>query len=138
MPKLTFFTTDGCHLCEKALENIRLAQSLLPFQIEMIDIQDEYNTFQKYKDDIPVILVNGKEIGRHHIPVEWITKKIRVCKRCVNHMSMDLRQWFQLMLSFSEVLSSVIYTWKKGRMTIFGRFCRIYCWPCSLKCAAIR
>jgi len=76
IPKLTLFTTEGCHLCEKALENIRLAQLAVEFQIELIDIQDEYDTFEKYKDDIPVILLNGKELGRHRIPADLITKKI--------------------------------------------------------------
>ena len=76
MPILTLFTSDGCHLCDKALENIRLAQASVEFQVELIDIRDEYDTYEKYKNDIPVIEVDGKEIGRHRIPAELIVQKI--------------------------------------------------------------
>lgn len=75
IPHLTFYTTEGCHLCEAAYKEILIAQALVSLHLEAIDIQDEFEIYELYKDDIPIVFMNGEEIGRHRITAEAIIRK---------------------------------------------------------------
>ncbi|MEO1889653.1 MAG: glutaredoxin family protein [Cycloclasticus sp.] len=61
--KLTFYTTDGCHLCEdaKALLQQLLAARPDYFQIDMVDIVDSNQLVEKYGTRIPVVLNEKKD-----------------------------------------------------------------------------
>lgn len=58
--ELTFYTTEGCHLCEdaKALLQQLLAQNPERYQIEIIDIADSDALIEQYGTRIPVVKVN--------------------------------------------------------------------------------
>ncbi|MEM9908161.1 MAG: glutaredoxin family protein [Cyanobacteria bacterium P01_D01_bin.44] len=54
MPHLIFYSKPGCHLCEGLQE--KLAQlSHLPFELEIRDITQNPDWFQKYQYEIPVL-----------------------------------------------------------------------------------
>ncbi|ORU92468.1 MAG: hypothetical protein A6F70_02825 [Cycloclasticus sp. symbiont of Bathymodiolus heckerae] len=54
---LTFYTTDGCHLCEEAKSLVQqlLAQNPECYQIDMVDIASSDELIQDYGIRIPVI-----------------------------------------------------------------------------------
>jgi glutaredoxin len=67
MIHVTLYSRPGCHLCEiveQLLHHVRIKH---PFHLEICDIDQNPADFQNYKNDIPVVVVNGKEAGRHHL-----------------------------------------------------------------------
>jgi len=66
MHKITVMSKPGCHLCEAAVE---VAQQVvgahIPVLIEEVDITQDVELLEKYRDDIPVVLVDGVERFRH-------------------------------------------------------------------------
>lgn len=57
--RVTFYTKPGCHLCEHAedlLEDLRRDYDL---RVTTIDITSDLSIFERYKYDIPVIVVDG-------------------------------------------------------------------------------
>lgn len=60
--ELTFYTTEGCHLCEdaKALLQQLLAQAPERYQLEMIDIASSNELIEQYGTRIPVIKIVGE------------------------------------------------------------------------------
>lgn len=67
--KLSFYTTDGCHLCEQAKT---LLQQLLAhhpgrYQIEVSDIVTSEALIEQYGHQIPVL--NGHKQGQ--APLNW-------------------------------------------------------------------
>jgi|TARA_R110002094_G_scaffold19378_1_gene30946 glutaredoxin len=61
--ELTFYTTDGCHLCEQAKSLLQqlLAQYSECYQIEIVDIVESESLIEKYGTRIPVLAdPNGK------------------------------------------------------------------------------
>ena len=70
------YTAEGCHLCEKAHKEILAAREKIKFDLTLVDIQDEYLTYEKYKDDIPVITLNGEEIARHKTTADFIVQAV--------------------------------------------------------------
>jgi glutaredoxin len=61
--ELTFYTTDGCHLCEdaKALLQQLLAHNPERYQIEMVDIASSDALIEQYGTRIPVIKIVGRK-----------------------------------------------------------------------------
>lgn len=61
--ELTFYSTDGCHLCEEAEQLLQqlLAEQPGQYQIELIDIAGSDQLIEQYGVRIPVLLKNGLE-----------------------------------------------------------------------------
>lgn len=59
MDKITLYHTEGCHLCEQALE--LLNAQLLPQQIILRDIVEEPELIEKYQYTIPVVANNNNQ-----------------------------------------------------------------------------
>jgi hypothetical protein len=65
--EVILYTKPGCHLCEPVGEVIRAAQSTRAFAFTIRNILDDAADFERYKNDIPVVTVNGTEIARHRL-----------------------------------------------------------------------
>jgi len=65
--ELSFYTTDGCHLCEEATALLRdlLMQSPEQYQIEVIDIAQSDALIEQYGTRIPVVsrVLDTAELG---------------------------------------------------------------------------
>lgn len=65
--ELTFYTTEGCHLCEEARVFLQQLLQHYPvhFQVEVIDIVSADNLIQQYGTRIPVVKNNASmaELG---------------------------------------------------------------------------
>ncbi|OUR84355.1 hypothetical protein A9Q82_00110 [Cycloclasticus sp. 46_120_T64] len=59
--ELSFYTTEGCHLCDdaKALLQQLLAQQPEQFQVEVIDIVESDVLVERYGTRIPVVIREG-------------------------------------------------------------------------------
>jgi glutaredoxin len=62
---ITIYTKPGCHLCDLAKEVIERCRKKIDFRLVVIDISQNPELLERYRDDIPVILLDGKEIARH-------------------------------------------------------------------------
>ena len=48
-------------------EVIRHARRTRAFDLELRNILDSLDEYERYKHDIPVVLLDGNEIARHHM-----------------------------------------------------------------------
>ena len=70
------YSKPGCHLCDVAKETIERAGVAADFNLEVISIETDPTLFEKYKDDIPVILINGVEAFRHRVDAKRFIQAI--------------------------------------------------------------
>jgi glutaredoxin len=61
MVHVTVYSRNGCHLCEVALSDIENFKGEFEFQIEKILIDGNSDLEKKYGEEVPVILINGKQ-----------------------------------------------------------------------------
>lgn len=54
-----FYTRQGCHLCDDALEMINKYENVLP-EIEIIDIDSDPALAEKFTTCVPVVEIDGK------------------------------------------------------------------------------
>ena len=76
MQQVILFGTDGCHLCEMALELVREAQNLILLSVEEVDIAQDAALVERYGIRIPVVMREGRELNwpfDHGALMEFLT-----------------------------------------------------------------
>jgi rSAM/selenodomain-associated transferase 1 len=76
MTTVTLFTKPGCGLCEEAEDVIETVRSELAFDLIKRNILDDLRDYNQYRHEIPVILVDGREIARHRITRQQLQSAI--------------------------------------------------------------
>ncbi len=61
--KVTVFTKDGCGLCRDAEEMVRRLQKKIRFELDIVDIDTDPVAYDRYRDRVPVVAVDGKEVA---------------------------------------------------------------------------
>jgi glutaredoxin len=65
--KITIYSRPDCHLCDLAKDVVERCRKKVDFTLEVIDISQDPALFERYRDDIPVILLDDREIARHFV-----------------------------------------------------------------------
>ena len=55
-----FYTKPGCHLCDEAREVLHNVGGRFSLDVKEIDINSDVGVFEKYKNIIPVVIIDGK------------------------------------------------------------------------------
>ena len=64
---VNFYTKEGCHLCEVALEIIDLVAEKIDFQFNSIDITKDEELMMKFDIEIPVIEIDKEIVFVHKV-----------------------------------------------------------------------
>ena len=67
MRTVTLFTKPGCHLCEAVEQVISDARRRRPFEFVIRDILKDPNLHARYRDALPVVMLDGREIARYRL-----------------------------------------------------------------------
>ena len=59
--QIEILTKKDCSLCDDAKEIIERVLPDFPATLKLIDIESNSDLFEKYKEKIPVVRINGKE-----------------------------------------------------------------------------
>ena len=65
--QVAIYSKPDCHLCDRAKEVVERCKEKVDFMLEVIDISQNPELLAQYRHDIPVILLDGKEIARHFV-----------------------------------------------------------------------
>ena len=81
--QLTLIVRQGCHLCEVAESDLARVLGRFSaeypdtgFGVELVEI-DSNSEFEKYTDDIPVLLINGKQVAFWRIDEDRVFEQLR-------------------------------------------------------------
>lgn len=77
MKTLTLYTKPGCLLCHKAERVLRDLQQEIPFALVLQDITEDPELFERYRYDIPVIVLDGVELCRHRVDSDRVRRALR-------------------------------------------------------------
>jgi glutaredoxin len=58
--KVVVYTKEGCHLCENVIHELQKLQQEHSFDLGKQDIAVDAELFERYKDVIPVVEIDGK------------------------------------------------------------------------------
>jgi glutaredoxin len=66
-PDVAVYHAQGCHLCERALEQLRALQEELGFDLREIDIGGVAQLEQSYREWLPVVEIDGRRRFTYHV-----------------------------------------------------------------------
>ena len=77
--QVTLYTRRECPLCDEAKAALRAA-GLTP---DEVDIDRDPDLRLRYTDDVPVIMIDGKEAFRHRVTPEQLAPFVLAAEKCV-------------------------------------------------------
>ena len=77
MRKVTVISRTGCHLCEIAIDKIKLVKDQLQFELDIKLINDLPELEQEYGEQVPVIMIDNKIHDYWRVDIERFTKAIK-------------------------------------------------------------
>jgi glutaredoxin len=66
----------GCHLCESARRVLAQVQSEVPFELEEVDISGDEELETRYRERIPVVLVDGEEAFTYFVHPDGLRRRL--------------------------------------------------------------
>lgn len=75
--KVTFYSKKNCPLCEQGLVILQRLSREMAFDIEEIDIYSDDHLLEEYGLKIPVVEVDGRELGYGQLSEEKLRQPLR-------------------------------------------------------------
>jgi glutaredoxin len=76
---VVIYSRPGCHLCEEAKDAMNEARCAGKYTLDEVNIESDPALLRKYRNDIPVILIDGVEAFRHRLTAEEFRDRISDC-----------------------------------------------------------
>ena len=67
IPKVVVYHAEGCHLCDRALAQVRDLREELGFELSEVDIGGDDALEAAYREWIPVIEIDGRRRFTYHV-----------------------------------------------------------------------
>jgi glutaredoxin len=64
---VTVYSKPDCHLCESVEQVIAAVGKRRSFNLNIVNILANSQAFAQYEFEIPVVMVEGKEVARHRM-----------------------------------------------------------------------
>ncbi|HVH51134.1 MAG TPA: glutaredoxin family protein [Gaiellaceae bacterium] len=75
-PQVTVFHAEGCHLCERALEQVRALRDELGFDLTEVDIGGDSALEAEYREWLPVVEIDGRRRFTYHVQPDALRKAV--------------------------------------------------------------
>jgi hypothetical protein len=73
---VTVYHAEGCHLCERALAQVRGLHEELGFDLEEVDIGGEPDLEAVYREWLPVVEIDGRRRFTYHVQVDAFRRAV--------------------------------------------------------------
>jgi len=75
-PEVTLYHADGCHLCERALEQLRALRVELGFELNEVAIDGDPELEARYRELIPVVELDGEPLFTYFVHEEAFRRRL--------------------------------------------------------------
>ena len=78
--EVVLYTKAGCHLCEVARRTIESLRDEFGFTFRVVSLESDPALREQYALDIPVILLDGREVARHRVDPAVFRRKLEAAR----------------------------------------------------------
>jgi glutaredoxin len=75
-PDVAVFHSAGCHLCERALEQLRGLRDELDFELREIDIAGDPALEDAYRTWLPVVEIDGRRRFTYYVQLDAFRRAV--------------------------------------------------------------
>jgi len=80
-PAVTLYGKPGCCLCDEARAVVARVRATHPFVLEEVDITFDPVLERRYRERIPVLVVDGEEAFQYRVDAEELTRRVATVAR---------------------------------------------------------
>ena len=85
-PSVRIYSAEGCHLCESARRVLERVRAEVAFELEEVDIGGDPELERRYRERIPVVLVDGEEAFTYFVHPEGLRRRLR-CREAAHKLT---------------------------------------------------
>ena len=78
---MVVYHADGCHLCERALQQVRALREELGFELREVAIDGDPELEAAYREWIPVVEIDGRCRFTYHVQVDAFRRAVAQAAR---------------------------------------------------------
>jgi glutaredoxin len=75
-PDVAVYHSAGCHLCERALAQVRALRDELGFELREIEIAGDAALEAIYREWLPVVEIDGRRRFTYHVQVDVFRRAV--------------------------------------------------------------
>ena len=75
-PQVVVYHAEGCHLCERALEQVRALRDELGFDLREVDITGDPALEEAHREWLPVVEIDGRRRFSYHVQVDAFRRAV--------------------------------------------------------------
>ena len=79
--EMVLYTRSGCHLCDDAKVVLEAARGEFGFALREVNIDGDAALRERFAFEIPVALLDGREVARHRIDPGRLRQRLREARR---------------------------------------------------------
>ena len=76
IPRLVVFHAAGCHLCERALAQVRALRDELGFELEEVAIDGDPALEARYREWLPVVELDGERLFTYYVHEDALRRRL--------------------------------------------------------------
>ena len=76
MVQVLLYTKPGCCLCDEVKATIERLRKQHPFELREVNILDDRRLFEEFKEQIPVVFINGRKAFKFHLDDKEFLKRL--------------------------------------------------------------
>ena len=81
MSEVIVYSKPGCCLCDEVKKQLWKLQQSFPFQWREVNILDNPAAYEEFKDQIPVIFIDGKKAFKYHLDENDFLRRLKPSSR---------------------------------------------------------
>ncbi|HEX6491154.1 MAG TPA: glutaredoxin family protein [Gaiellaceae bacterium] len=75
-PRVVLYGASGCHLCERAKEQLSTLREELGFELEEIAIDGDRELEGRYRELVPLVEIEGERVATYYVQPEPFRRKL--------------------------------------------------------------
>ena len=76
MSRVVVYHAADCQLCARALDVVRVIQSELGFELELVDIDGDSELEARYREQLPVVEVDGERAFTYFVDPDTLRARL--------------------------------------------------------------
>jgi glutaredoxin len=76
MIDVVIYSKPGCCLCDEVKEELKRLQASHAFNLREVNILEDPEAHQRFKEEIPVVFINGKKAFKYYLDEMQFLKKL--------------------------------------------------------------
>ncbi len=75
------YSKPGCHLCDEVKAQLGKLRQKHSFELREQNIEEDPEVFARYKDEIPVVFINGRKAFKYHLDEKEFLRRLQTILR---------------------------------------------------------